>query len=426
MQRHPIRHALTALGLAATLCGTAPAAPVQQLDFTTEQAMKQSGAEIVNYVFEPQRRGKGRGRLSLKPYQASLPGGEREKVEGTVRFTFDGRPGHYTIETSYRDERDGSAPFELKVDGEVVDAWRGDGLFTDYWRTRRSEGVKLEPGAVVEVIGRNDNTDYARLRSIVVLPGEAGEGDTGQAIEVAERDWSRDLVSLAGRLDLPDDADMMPVPPRVWDDPKGDTPYYFTGQGGETFVATVSHGSVHRPVTGQWALYHADGAADAQPLASGELAAPKEQTDEVRFTVPDGGGLFRLELATNRVRSVTHPLTQWSDGGGVGGGFFFVPDDLEAMRVTGRRARRPAGGRDGQERQRRDRLPPTDGRRRVGHGGGAGRPARQGVVPRRGPWPRVAGRPAAGRRQGAAGPAGPGRGGAGPRRGGVIGFGRRR
>ena len=109
--------------------------------------------------------------LQLKGYYA-----ERNRVrlkgdgdEGTCSLTFDGGEGDYSIAVKYEDENDGISTAEIRADGRSLKTWRFD-ADDDKVHTATLDNVHLKPGQKVEVFGRSDKGEMARIYDVLIGP----------------------------------------------------------------------------------------------------------------------------------------------------------------------------------------------------------------------------------------------------------------
>lgn len=321
--------------LTVLLCGAGPvsaAEAVLELDFTTEAGAARDGVRIENYRFTGKD---GAGMLSLKPYEASLLERPR-RVQGTVTTKFAGAEGWYTVLVEYQDESDGTSRFELRVNGERVRSWKADSIIATYLATERMPHVKLSPGDELQVMGEVGGTEYARLQSIRVLPGEPPEGQ-GHELAIPDRLWSTDLVRLGDYGDDPAPERLIPAAQDAWG--KGrKTVYYFRADEAGTFTAYAQPSSGNQKAAGEYAFTQV--LPTAESPASGLKPAGRFESPEVgepalvEFAIPRPG-LYELHVQGG-IQQVTHPLTRRIGSHAIGQGFFLVPGGTSAILVKGR------------------------------------------------------------------------------------------
>ncbi len=304
---------------------------VLKLDFSKKATSEQANVKLENYKFTGKP---DDGILSLKPYAMALLE-QKRYVRGTVTTTFDGPKGWYTVAVKYQDESDGTSEFELRVNDEVVHTWKADSIFTTYFATERIEHVQLKHGDKLQVMGQVGGTEYARLRSITVLPGEPMEG-ANEPIHIPEHDWSMNLVKLGEYGDYPDPSRLIPATKGSWG--KGRTTvFYFLADKPGTFTAYAHPPSGTQKAAGSYAFRKVP--ADAKGPASnltpnGTYESPKEgESALIEFQIPEAG-LYELRVQGG-ITAVTHALTRRLGSHATGHGFFWVPQDTSAIRLTG-------------------------------------------------------------------------------------------
>ncbi len=95
---------------------------------------------------------------------------------GTASTAFMGQAGKYDLEVFYFDEIDGESTIDVMVNGEHIDTIHLDQLLggvvaTDENRTSHViEGLDLEYGDVVELVGHRDDYEFARIDKISFNP----------------------------------------------------------------------------------------------------------------------------------------------------------------------------------------------------------------------------------------------------------------
>lgn len=85
----------------------------------------------------------------------------------TLSHTWDGDAGDYPLAVEYRDESDGTAWMNLRIDGRDIDTWRLSAQ-SDAFETRRVTSVKLSCGSVVELRAARHAGEMASVRSLQI------------------------------------------------------------------------------------------------------------------------------------------------------------------------------------------------------------------------------------------------------------------
>jgi len=123
---------------------------------------KPDGWETKTFILEKFR---GTSCLSMK-----MPRKDKSSFTGKASGTFRGPAGFYRVTVGYLDEKDGVSKAKLLVNGDVRHIWNFDGTFGDCWREEIIENVELKPGDAVTLWGRDNPTEYCRIRSLSVAP----------------------------------------------------------------------------------------------------------------------------------------------------------------------------------------------------------------------------------------------------------------
>ena len=305
--------------------------PVVAYDFTEEAALQKDGVTLENYEFVKTEED---GELSLKPYK--LDSVERpDQLVGTVTVPFDGDPGWYTLVVNYQDEPDGVSQFELRVNGRGIHRWTADSIFVTYVARERIEHVRLEPGDEVQIFGRVNSTEYARLRGLRVLPGEPPVEEETVA-EVPQRSWSMDLVRLGDFGDYPDPDRLIPSRSGEWGKSK-ETVYYFMADKPGTFSAIVRPPSRTQFARGSFSVekvpHGTTGPREKLPQSGTFDSGIKGEGAPLEFQI-DEPGLYELHLA-GAFEVTSHALTRRIGSAAMGNGFFWVPESTPAIRISG-------------------------------------------------------------------------------------------
>lgn len=139
--------------------------------------------------------------LSMK-----VPRKDKSSFTGEVSTVFSGPAGFYQVTVSYLDENDGISKAKLLVNGKIVHIWNFDGTFADCWRDEVIENVELNPGDKITLWGKDNPSEYCRVRSLNVVPSP--KPPTAKEIEemrnppVIGEARLGPLVALAAQRDL--------------------------------------------------------------------------------------------------------------------------------------------------------------------------------------------------------------------------------
>lgn len=326
-------HCLILIGVAVGLTNAIHAQEVvAHFDFTKQAALKADGVQLEHYKFtgKPEN-----GQLSLKPYKLDsviMP----SNIEGSVTVPFNGKPGRYTLEVAYQDESDGNSQFTLRVNGQDIHRWRADSIFVTYVAKERIEHVQLAKGDKVQIHGDSHRTEYARLHGLTVLTGKAPVANQ-EPINIPQRNWSMDLVRLGNFSDYPDPQRLIPGRSGDWGKSK-ETVYYFIADRPGTFSAHVRPPSRTQYANGSYAIAKVPAGTTGPrknlpesgqytSFDQGELALLEFQIDEP--------GTYELHLTGAFTVTSSHELSRRIGSAATGEGFFWVPKETTAIRVTG-------------------------------------------------------------------------------------------
>jgi lysophospholipase L1-like esterase len=94
----------------------------------------------------------------------SASGGKGIKTTGVgqASFTFAGAAGNYNITVRYHDEDDGQGSGQILIDGVSVGTWAFN-QETNSWLSRSFNGVRLDPGDQITLVGVSHAGEFARL-----------------------------------------------------------------------------------------------------------------------------------------------------------------------------------------------------------------------------------------------------------------------
>ena len=115
---------------------------------------------------------------SGKSYTSLFAQGSNESATATTQFS--GPSGTYDIVVAYFDEDDGVSAFNVKQNGNQIDAWRatntsGGALPSAQSLTRRTlSGISLSTGDRIQLQGTEDGGEAARIDYIEFLPKTTG------------------------------------------------------------------------------------------------------------------------------------------------------------------------------------------------------------------------------------------------------------
>jgi len=113
-------------------------------------------------------------RLNAASGETILRGSTREENEASM--VFEGEAGTYDLAINYYDETDGVSNLAVMVNGELVAEWDWDADLgthlanTQSFATRVVEGLSLEPGDTVSLVGEADGREPLRIDSLAFTP----------------------------------------------------------------------------------------------------------------------------------------------------------------------------------------------------------------------------------------------------------------
>ncbi len=136
----------------------------------------------------------------------SLGGGLKNET-GKAVTQFEGPSGTYNVVVGYFDEADGESQVEVKLDGVSLDSWIFDQQLGSNIANHKSfltrtiaEGLSVEPGAIIEIIGTEDQEEFARIDYLEFIPS-SGKTDplTGEVLKettdsIARSNTSKDRI----------------------------------------------------------------------------------------------------------------------------------------------------------------------------------------------------------------------------------------
>ena len=100
----------------------------------------------------------------------NIPRKDKTPFTGEMSTVFPGPAGFYRITVNYLDEWDGISKAKLLVNGKILHIWNFDGTFADCWRDEVIENVELAAGDRITLWGRDNPSEYCRIRSITAEP----------------------------------------------------------------------------------------------------------------------------------------------------------------------------------------------------------------------------------------------------------------
>lgn len=112
---------------------------------------------------------------------------------GTISKQFEGISGVYDLYITYYDEIGDEASFSVSIAGENVDSWSADGTFGTIGVSEQSRAVRIIEGVVVNngdsivLTGVMDDTEYARVDTIALVPDAEG---VPQDVFYEAEDWT--------------------------------------------------------------------------------------------------------------------------------------------------------------------------------------------------------------------------------------------
>lgn len=120
---------------------------------------------------------------------------------GSAKTVFEGPAGQYDLKIDYFDEIDGSAKIDVLVDGEPVKQIALDQKLGGIFATAENatsitiDGLDLETGSTIELIGHRDGNEFARIDKVTLSPVEPAELPT--IAEVATDNGNFDILLKA-------------------------------------------------------------------------------------------------------------------------------------------------------------------------------------------------------------------------------------
>ncbi len=265
-------------------------------------------------------------------------------LEGEASTTFEGPEGFYRVTISYLDEFDGVSKAKFLVNEQLLRVWNFDSTFGDVWRDEVIENVALKPGDRITFRGRDNPSEYCRIRSIHVEPSpnpptaiELEEQRNPPLIE--EKDFGP-LVALRDVRDLSAEKRRPEFRP------------LFSGRNASILVLKKAGEEaaleleIDRPKNPQYSVvYHGTAATGRDqtgtPIAQGDLLFDENDSTATISLPTDKEGLFQVTGPTTYLAGDPPPhvlLAQASAGeknrgGATGGFYFFVPRGTKAFGI---------------------------------------------------------------------------------------------
>ena len=220
---------------------------------------------------------------------AETSGGQVVRVadrggSGTSETVFDGPQGTYTLTVGYFDESDGTASYQLLIDGVEVDGWIADettGGLTAGPQSARSREITLdlEPGQTITIVSQGSRGDWARVDYLEFEPTDGSSGGGNRAPNALDDAYDATegvpLTIDAANGVLANDGD-------VDGDAISITTFDTTGSAG---------GALTLNADGSFTYQAADGFSGAETFEYA-ITDPDGATDTatITFTVPNGSG----------------------------------------------------------------------------------------------------------------------------------------
>jgi hypothetical protein len=328
---------LTVLLVALPTAAAAPAAnTIENPTFADADGDgKPDGWEMETFILEKFR---GTNCLSMK-----MPRKDKSAFTGKVTTGFKGPEGFYRVTVEYLDEKDGVSKGKLLVNGDVRHIWNFDGTFGDCWRQEVVENVELKPGDTITFWGRDNPTEYCRVRKLSVEPSP--QSPTGAALEelrtkpVIGEAASGPLVPLAAHRDLSAEESRPESRPLILGGP-----ILFLAAPDRPVAFELT---LNQPRTPTWSFgFHGAGATGrGKPkTVVKDAALPYDPATSVATIrpVPEKEGLHELRAPQGYWSSETpHVLAVEGKAGdsitGAGNGvfYFFVPAGTKAFGIGG-------------------------------------------------------------------------------------------
>lgn len=289
---------------------------------------KPDGWAVKTYVLENFR---GVRCLSMK-----VPRKDKSSFTGEATTVFQGPSGYYRVTVSYLDEQDGISKAKLLVNGRVIHIWDFDGTFGDCWRDEIIDNVALKPGDTITFRGRDNPSEYCRIRSLSVVPSP----NPPSAREVEEREHPPaiptiafgPLVALRDYRDLSADEDRPEYRPLVVGGP-----ILFLRSGRETVDLELT---LNQPRTPRYSLMFRGGNEAFAAVRDAALLYDLGTGVAVIRVPPGPAGVYEVQ-ASQGYWSIDRPHVLAVSGGtadtvraaAVGSLYFFVPKGTRAFGV---------------------------------------------------------------------------------------------
>lgn len=267
-------------------------------------------------------------------------------LEGEISTKFEGPAGFYRVRISYLDEFDGAGKAKFLVNDEVQRIWDFDNTFGDVWREEIIENVELKPGDKITLWGRDNPSEYCRIRSIQIEPSPTPP--TAQELEerrnppvLADKEYGH-LVALRDKRDL---SAMQRLPEFQPLFGERNAPMLFLRKAGENVEINLQLSQPRNPqyrVVEQDASYNGSQGSDLSneiALLEGDL--PYDVLDgSASIKIPAGAeGILEVRVPAATVQSETpHVLLAQNGlvgnaGAATGAFYFFVPRGTTAFGV---------------------------------------------------------------------------------------------
>ncbi|MEO1635767.1 MAG: GDSL-type esterase/lipase family protein [Cyanobacteria bacterium J06631_9] len=119
-----------------------------------------------------------------------LPFTDDDTSFGTASAQFNGTAGNFDFKVTYFDEKDGKAPFSVKVNGTVVDSWIANGSFgstrgdSQSRTTRTISNVALNPGDIIQITAQEHLGELGRVDSLQLVASNGSSSGNNNVVEI--------------------------------------------------------------------------------------------------------------------------------------------------------------------------------------------------------------------------------------------------
>ncbi len=125
---------------------------------------------------------------------------------GSATTVFEGPTGQYDLTLDYFDEIDGNAMIDVLIDGEPVKQISLDQELGGRFASAENatsitiEGLELETGSTIELVGRRDDNEFARIDKVTLTPAEPS--DPGEPTEPTEPPTIAEIATDDGNFGI--------------------------------------------------------------------------------------------------------------------------------------------------------------------------------------------------------------------------------